>query len=79
MAKRKGRAPGIAIQAYLEKHRISQQDFADKVGVSQGLVSQWIKGRSRVTPRLAPIVIRETEGELTREALFPELYSDTVR
>lgn len=78
MATRKGRAPGIAIQAYLEKHGISQQDFADRLGVSQALVAQWISGRSRVTPRRAPHVVRVTEGEITRETLFPELFAERV-
>ena len=53
MASRKSRAPGGAIRAYLEKHGLSQQDFADQVGVSQSIVSQWINGVKSVSPEMA--------------------------
>lgn len=75
MANVKARPPGTAIKEYLTKHGISQQQFAERCGVTQSLVQQWISGRSRVTPQRAKTVIAASEGRLTRQKLFPELYS----
>jgi DNA-binding transcriptional regulator YdaS (Cro superfamily) len=75
MGKRKCPKPGVAIQAYLERNRISQQAFADKLDVSQSLIHQWIIGRARPTAKMAPRIETATEGEVTREMLFPELYA----
>lgn len=75
MATRKGRTPGIAIQAYLEKHQLSQKDFADSLGVTQGAVSQWIKGKTRIDEDRAADIIKVTRGEVTAEQLFPHLFS----
>jgi DNA-binding transcriptional regulator YdaS (Cro superfamily) len=74
MATRKGRAPGIAIQAYLEKHRLSQKDFATRVGVTQGAVSQWIKGKTRIDEERGAVIIKVTEGEVSAADLFPRLF-----
>lgn len=74
MGKRKARKPGVAIRAYLEKNRLSQKNFAERLDVSQSLVAQWITGRARPTPKKAPDIIKITGGEVTREDLFPELY-----
>lgn len=72
MAKRNG--PGVAIQAYLERSGTTQQAFADELGVSQSLVHQWIIGRARPTPKMAPRIIKVTDGAVTIAKLFPELY-----
>jgi DNA-binding transcriptional regulator YiaG len=74
MAKRNGKKPGHAIQAYLSKHGLSQREFGEKLDVSQALVQQWISGRARPTPAMTPLIERITKGEITREHLFPELY-----
>ena len=72
MASKKSPA-GMAIKAYIKRHGITQQAFADRVGVSQSAVQQWIIGRTRPTPKLARVIIRETGGEITAQKLFPEL------
>jgi DNA-binding transcriptional regulator YdaS (Cro superfamily) len=64
----------VDIPAYLKKHRLSQQDFADKIGVSQGLVWQWIDGRTRITAERAKQIEAATSGELTREQLRPDIF-----
>lgn len=78
MATRKRRAPGAAIQAYLEKHGLSQQDFADQLGVSQVLISQWIKGRTRITPERAADIMEATAGEVSPQQLFPRLFAGSA-
>lgn len=71
MATKKGRAPGGAIQAYLLKQRISQKEFGDSLGVSQGLVSQWVTGETQVSPRWAK-KIEEQHGIPRLLLLYPE-------
>ncbi len=58
MNTRKASAPGGALQAYLSRHRISQQEFADKLEVSQALVSAWVRGRIPITPEKAKLIER---------------------
>lgn len=67
------------IKAYLEKHQLSQEQFAKQIGVSQGLVWQWIEGRTRITAERAVEIEKKTEGEITRHALRPDLYPARAR
>lgn len=39
------------IEALLELNNIGQESFARTIGVSQGAVSQWLNGRSGLTPK----------------------------
>lgn len=50
----------------------SQTEFAKRLGVSQGLVWQWMNGRTRVTPEKAAEIERKTKGEVTRRELRPD-------
>jgi DNA-binding transcriptional regulator YdaS (Cro superfamily) len=62
------------IASYLEKHGLSQEQFAKKLGVSQGLIWQWINGRTKISPDRALRIEEATNGEVTREDLFPQLF-----
>lgn len=65
------------LKTYLRKTRTTQQAFADALGVSQGLVSQWIKGVTRITGEQAVEIEDKTGGQVTREELRPDLYRRT--
>lgn len=67
----KSRAPSAAIRSYLERHNISQQEFADKLGVSQSIVSQWIRGTTPVSPKMARLIEQET-GIPRLKVLYPD-------
>lgn len=69
----------MKIAAYLKKHGISQQDFADAIGVSQGLVWQWLDGRTRVTAERAIEIEEKTGREVSRHELRPDLYPKESR
>lgn len=71
MATRKSRAAGAAIKAYLAKNGLSQQQFAAKLGVSQGTVSQWITGRTAVSRKSAK-TIENVTGIPRLALLYPE-------
>ena len=70
----KRRAAGAAIQEYLDRHKISQQQFAARLGVTQSLVSQWITGSTRITEDNGAKILLVTGGELTPQDLFPKLF-----
>jgi transcriptional regulator with XRE-family HTH domain len=63
-----------ALQEYLDKHAISQKEFGDMFGVSQGLVWQWLNGATSITPEKAKEI--EAETGIPRMRL---LYPDEVR
>lgn len=64
----------MRISTYLREKGLSQEEFATHLGVSQGLVWQWIAGRTRVTAERAIEIEGKTDGEITRHDLRPDLY-----
>lgn len=72
----------MKLSAYLAKERLSQAEFARRVGsgVSQGMVWQWLKwlddpaSGTRVTAERAGEIEAATNGEVTRHELRPDLY-----
>jgi DNA-binding transcriptional regulator YdaS (Cro superfamily) len=62
------------LQTYLKKHQLNQTSFAEKVGANQGLVSMWLHGKVRMTPKWVLEVEKKTEGELSRYDLRPDVY-----
>ncbi len=62
------------LQKYLKKHQLNQTQFAEKIGVNQGLVSMWLHDKVRMKPEWALKVERATDGELTRYELRPDIY-----
>lgn len=67
------------IADYLARKNLSQAEFARRVGVSEGLVWQWINGRTAITAEKAVAIERATEGELSREALRPDVFGEPPR
>ena len=64
------------IKAYLKEHSMSQEEFATKLGVTQGLVWQWLEGRTRITAERAVEIEAATGGKVTRHELRPDLYPE---
>ena len=62
--------------AYLEKHGLTQEEFAKRLTppVSQGLVWQWLNGRTRVRPERARAIERITKGEVRAHELRPDVF-----
>lgn len=57
---------------WLKQNKCSQQKCADKVGVSQGRISQIVKGDPRVPLELAAKISAFTDGEVEIADLLPE-------
>lgn len=64
----------MTLHSYLKKHKLSQEAFARSIGVSKGLVWQWLNGRTRITGEMALSIERITQREVRRQDLLPELY-----
>ena len=62
------------IPAYLKKYGLSQQEFANQLKVSQGLVWQWINGRTRIKAERAKQIEEVTGGAIRRRDLRPDLF-----
>lgn len=65
----------MELREYIEKNG-GQTAFARRLGVSQGLVWQWLNGRTRITPDKAKEIEDMTGGACTRIEL---LYGDEAR
>lgn len=56
------------------KNNGGQTAVARRLGVSQGLVWQWINGKTRITPERAKDIEAKTDGVITRHDLRPDIY-----
>jgi len=59
---------------YLKESGLSQQEFADRLGVTQGNVGHWLHSRHRITAERAIQIEEATHGAVTREELRPDLF-----
>ena len=63
----------VALERYLQREGLSQTAFAEHLEVSQGLVWQWIEGRTLISAEWAKEIERLTEGKVKRlELLYPK-------
>ncbi|MGE8367026.1 YdaS family helix-turn-helix protein [Cupriavidus basilensis] len=54
---------------YLDTTRTSQSAFAERLGVSQGLVHQWLTGKRPISAEKCPEIEKLTGGAVTCEEL----------
>ena len=73
------------IMTYLDTKQITQSAFASSLGISPGLVYQWVKGLRPIAPGQCVAIERLTEGAVTRRDLrtdwreiWPELSEEKV-
>jgi DNA-binding transcriptional regulator YdaS (Cro superfamily) len=52
----------------------SQTGLARELGVTQGLVWQWLNGRTRITAENALLIEEKTGGVVTKEELRPDIF-----
>ena len=64
----------MIIAKYLKKRGLKQADFGRSIGICQGQVGHLLSGRCRVTAELASTIDLVTEGELSRQALRPDIF-----
>lgn len=61
----------MKLSDYLESSKLTQQQFADSLGVTQGMVQHWLAGRTPVSPSKAVRIEQITNGSVTRRDLRP--------
>ncbi|CAM3698000.1 helix-turn-helix domain-containing protein [Cupriavidus respiraculi] len=59
----------MKLAEYLDSTKTSQAAFAKRLGVTQGLVHQWITGKRPVSAEQCPSIERLTDGAVTCEEL----------
>lgn len=59
----------MKLAEYLDSTRTSQAAFAKLLGVSQGLIYQWIAGKRPISAEQCPVIERITGGAVTCEEL----------
>ncbi len=64
----------MQLHEYLERHEITQSEFARRLGVTQGLIWQWLNGYRRITAERVIPIEEATGGEVTRHELRPDIY-----
>jgi transcriptional regulator with XRE-family HTH domain len=52
----------------------TQAEFAKRLGVTQGLVTHWVNGRTRITAERAVQIEQVTDGQVTRHELRPDIF-----
>ncbi len=61
----------MKLNEYLDKEKISQSAFAEVVGVTQGMVYQWIGGHRPISPEKCVLIEKATNKKVTRKDLRP--------
>lgn len=61
------------LRQYIKKHDLTQEQCGRRLGVSQAMVSQWLKG-DPITADRAVAIEKKTKGEILREDLRPDLF-----
>lgn len=67
----------VNLREYLFKKRITQVDFAERLGISRGHLGQILHGTKHPSRKLAKKIEEETEGKVTAvELLLPENFKE---
>ena len=61
------------LRRYLIRHDLNQTEFAAAIGVTQGAVSQWLIGLSKISLENALLIEGATLGEVSARELRPDL------
>lgn len=59
---------------YLKQPGVTQKALAERLGVSQGLISQWVNGSQVIMAERAKAIEEATAGAVTRHELRPDLF-----
>lgn len=64
----------MKLRDYLKQERISQSEFARRLGVSQGMVWQWLNAKRQIAGEKVLPIEKVTAGKVSRHELRPDLY-----
>jgi DNA-binding transcriptional regulator YdaS (Cro superfamily) len=64
----------VQLHDYLKSEEVSQAELARRLGVTQGMVWQWLKGVRRVSAEKVLALEEATNGKVTRHEIRPDIY-----
>lgn len=64
----------MQLHDYLKSEKVSQAKLARRVGVTQGMVWQWLRGVRRVSAEKVLALEEATFGKVSRYEIRPDLY-----
>ncbi len=62
------------LKTYLEEHGVTQSELARRVGVTPGMVWQWINGHRPVAAEKVIPIEQATDGVVQRHEIRPDIY-----
>lgn len=62
---------GMKLKIYIAKNRLTQSEFAAKVGAEQSSVSEWLSGRKRPSWDMLERIAAATGGKVTPNDFLP--------
>lgn len=62
------------LHEYLRDSGSTQSELAKQVGVTQGMVHQWLSGRRKISASRVLDISRATRGKVTPHELRPDIY-----
>jgi DNA-binding transcriptional regulator YdaS (Cro superfamily) len=66
----------MKLDDFFKQKRATQNEIADALGITQGWVSHWVNGRSKVPAELVIPLYWATDGEVTPFEVRPDCYPD---
>lgn len=67
---------GERLDEFLHENRLTQTEFGKAIGVSQGLVWQWMNGYAKVSAASAKKIELETKGKIRKSDLRPDIWDN---
>ena len=64
----------MKLSAYFTKYKVSQTEFGKRIGVTQGMVWQWLNNERRVSAEKVLAIEEATNGEVSRHDIRPDIY-----
>ena len=64
------------LKEWMTETGTTQLDLSQRIGVTQGVVWQWVNGRARVPAERAVAIEKATEGKVRRTDLRPDIFED---
>ncbi len=55
---------GMNLKTYLQKHRLTETEFAARIGVAQVTVNRYVRGLRFPSPDMVLLIAKETNGRV---------------
>jgi len=65
-----------ALKVYLEQNSLTGEGFARDSGLKQYEISRIVTGKRKPSVRIARIIEKTTNGDLTRQQLRPDVFEN---